>query len=135
MFLRRLEKLSKISQQASHEKLSHRKLLHICICVQISFVWKNATGFVYYNTEPIVTDGWAYCFLHPTPVSNRDPLSDSATNYTVSISISNDNRTYSNELTFVVYDGLCVECSNANTCSQKVRQTVTHAYNNIYPQK
>lgn len=80
---------------------------------------KNAAGYVYYDTEPVVTDGWVYCSLLPTPVGNRDQLAHSATNYTLSISISNDNKTYSNELTFFVYDGLCINCSNASICTQK----------------
>src|SRR6218665_642657 len=130
-----------MSQCALHEKLHYIASCSIiyCIFASIPFALKNDTGFVYYHTEPIVTTGWAYCFLQPTPVSNTDPLSESATNYTLRVSISNDNVTYSDELTFVIYDGTCVNCSNKPPymCAQKVnyRPTIAYSYKDIDPQR
>ena len=55
------------------------------------------------------------------PLTPRHPLS-SQPYYTWTVSISNNNETFSNELQMFVYDSKCLECNNntADSCEQKV---------------
>jgi len=54
------------------------------------------------------------------PLTPRHPLSTQA-HYTWTVSISNNNRTFSNEEQMFVYDSKCLECHNsAESCEQKV---------------
>jgi len=54
------------------------------------------------------------------PLTPRHPLSTQP-HYTWTVSISNNNETFSNEEQMFVYDSKCLECNNtADSCKQKV---------------
>ena len=72
---------------------------------------------VYYTEAGLVSSGEVLCGL---PMSPLDAGSTDAS-YLWRVSISNDNATFSDEITVLVYDSRCLSCDHVSySCTVKV---------------
>jgi hypothetical protein len=78
----------------------------------------NVTG-IHYSPGQNAFGNMVYCTLPSNPVSLPDSET-AVTFYSLEVSISNDQVTYSNSKTFTVFDSVCVTCETDGTnCQQK----------------
>lgn len=79
---------------------------------------RDSTGYSYFDTSPTVTSGQVTCNLQPSPVNTTDPSVNATTNHTIFVSVSNDGNAYSNEWQFIIFDSLCVTCTDRSCTPQ-----------------
>ena len=77
---------------------------------------------IFYTTATLASPGEVQCEF---PTSPLDPTSTSTvSSYLWYVSISNDNATFSNELSVLVYDSRCLDCQESGLCTHKVGRLI-----------
>jgi len=79
---------------------------------------------IYYTAARLASASEVQCDFPTTPLDE----SSTSASYVWQVSISNDNVTYSQQFTFVVYDSRCLSCDSAGTCSMKVNSRSVNVF-------
>jgi hypothetical protein len=81
------------------------------VCSQVN------SNTAYYKSATLVSGGEIQCTLPLSPIS----LTSNSPQYLWSVSISNNNITFSTAVQYLVYDSVCMNCaSDSLTCQQLV---------------